>query len=254
MSKVKTPEQIGKMREGGKILSAILKELVVLVAPGITTNDLELKARDLMAHHHVTPSFLGYGGYPAVLCTSVNEEAVHSVPSDRLLKEGDILKIDIGVIHGGLHTDMAVSLLVSSSSRPLTNTHKEQLTIMRVTREALYAGIAAAKAGNTIGDIGAAVQRVVESNKFVIVKELGGHGVGAKLHEEPFIPNWGEAHGGEELVAGMVIAIEPIVSNGSWKIKDAADGFGYVIKHGSLSAHFEHTIVITKKEPEILTE
>lgn len=253
---LKKPEHIQAMQEGGKILAAILRELTAMVRPGITTNHLEERARELIEQHGVISSFLGYvvGGlaYPTVLCTSINEETVHAIPSGRILKEGDILKLDFGVIHKGLHTDSAVTVLVSRN--PTLKEYKDKLSLMRVTREALYAGIAAARPGNTVGHIGEAIEQVVKKNKLTIVKELGGHGIGDTLHQDPFISNFGEAGEGEVLVPGMALALEPIVSNGGWKIDDGDDGFAYVTKDGSLAAHFEHTIIITEKAPIIVTE
>lgn len=253
---LKSQQHIEAMKEGGKILAAILRELAQTVKPGMTTQELDARARELIEHHGVESSFLGYvvGGlaYPAVLCTSVNEETVHAVPSDRILKEGDLLKLDFGIIHRGLHTDSAVTVLVSDNPNP--KQYKDKLTLVRVTREALYAGIAAARPGNTVGHIGAAIEDVVKKNKLTIIKELGGHGIGDTLHQDPFISNFGEPGEGDELVPGMALALEPIVSNGGWKIDDGDDGFGYVTKDGSLAAHFEHTIIITEKAPIIVTE
>jgi methionyl aminopeptidase len=249
---LKTQEQIQAMQEGGKVLSAILRELATMVKPGITTRAIDTRARELIEHHGVETSFLGYNDYPDVICLSLNEEAVHAIPSDRLLQEGDLLKLDFGVVHKGLHTDSAITVLVSDN--PKKKEYADQLTLIRVTREALYAGIAAARAGNTIGHIGAAIQDVVEKNGLTIVQELGGHGIGDTLHQDPFIANFGEPGEGEELVPGMAIALEPIVSNGGWKIKDGPDGHAYVMKDKSLTAHFEHTIIITEKAPIIVTE
>ncbi|MEK7525816.1 MAG: type I methionyl aminopeptidase [Patescibacteria group bacterium] len=246
-------QQIGDMKEGGKMLAEMLRELSAAAKPGVTTSELETLARELIKRANVAPSFLDYNGYPAVLCASVNEEAVHGVPSGRKLKEGDLLTLDFGIVHKGLHTDSAVSLIVSED--PTKKEYAEKRKLMRVTREALYAGIAAARVGNTLGDIGAAIEKVVEQdNDLTIVRELGGHGIGHTLHEEPFVANLGEPGHGTKLVEGMALALEPIVSNGDWKIKDSSDGFGYITKDRSLVAHFEHTIVITKGDPIIITE
>lgn len=240
------------IREGGKILSGIMRDLVNLVHPGIVTQELEDNARQLITEHGAKPSFLGFHGYPSILCTSVNDEAVHAVPSSRVLIEGDLLKIDCGVEHEDRHTDMAVTVLVTDGIK--RSEYTERMTLLRVTREALYAGIAAARGGNRIRDIGRAIQQIVEKNNFAIVKELGGHGVGRSVHEEPFIPNYDDDKYEQKLQPGMVIAIEPITSTGGWKIKDGPDGHALVMKDGSLSAHFEHTIIITDKEPIIVTE
>lgn len=241
------------MKEGGKMLSEMLRELSAAAKPGVTTSELETLARELIKRANVEPSFLDYNGYPAVLCASVNEEAVHGVPSGRKLKEGDLLTLDFGIVHKSLHTDSAVSLVVSED--PAKKEYAEKRKLMRVTREALYAGIAAARVGNTLGDVGAAIEKVVEQdNDLTVVRELGGHGIGRELHEEPFVANLGEPGHGTKLVEGMALALEPIVSNGDWKIKDSSDGFGYVTKDRSLVAHFEHTIVVTKGAPIIITE
>ena len=235
------------------MLAEMLRELSVAAKPGVTTAELESHARELIKRANVEPSFLDYNGFPAVLCTSANEEAVHGVPSERKLKEGDLLTLDFGIVHKGLHTDSAVSLIVSED--PAKKEYAEKRKLMRVTREALYAGIVAARAGNTLGDIGAAIEKVVEQdNEFKIVRELGGHGIGRELHEEPFVANLGTPGQGTKLVEGMALALEPIVSNGTWKIKDSSDGFGYITKDRSLVAHFEHTIVVTKTAPIIITE
>lgn len=252
MAHITSPEGQQCIREGGKILAGIMRDLLVLVRPGITTQELEDNARQLISEHGVRPSFLGFNDYPAALCTSVNDEAVHAIPSSRVLAEGDLLKIDCGIEYEGRHTDMAVTVLVTDSvKRP---EYAERTTLLRVTREALYAGIAAARGGNRIRDISRAVQQVVEKNNFSVVKELGGHGVGKSVHEEPFIPNYDDPDYGQELKPGMVLAIEPITSAGGWKIKNGSDGHALVMKDGSLSAHFEHTIIITDKEPIIITE
>jgi len=234
------------MVEGGKILAEILRKLAETVKPGITTNDLEKLARELVLSHGVKSSFLGYDGYPAVLCTSINDEIVHGVPSDRVLKDGDVLKLDMGVLHRGFHTDSAVTVLVGG-----TDDQKNKL--INVTKEALRIGISKAKVGNTLGDIGSVIQEFVEKNGFNVVRDLVGHGIGRELHEEPQILNYGEKGTGPELIKGMVIAIEPMVVTGDWKIKNSKDGFAFVTRDGSLAAHFEHTVAITEQKPIILT-
>ena len=246
-------QQIKDMQEGGKILSAILKELVTRVKSGMTTNDFDVLARERIKHYGVKPSFLGYNNFPAALCTSINEEAVHAVPSKRVLEEGDLFKIDIGIIHKGLHTDMAVTVIVGRR-KFFNRAYSKKEELISATRVALKAGIKMACAGNTVGDIGQAIQDAVERKGFTIVRELGGHGIGSQLHEDPFIPNYRDGSYNDLLLSGMAIAIEPITSLGSGKISNNADGHGYLIKDGSLSAHFEHTIIITDKAPIIVTE
>jgi len=248
---IKTKEEIEIMREGGKILAEILKKLSEAVKPGITTNDLEKLARELVLSYSVKASFLGYDGYPAVLCASINDEIVHGVPSDRVLKEGDLLKIDMGVLHKEFHTDSAITLLVGQC--PTLNVGHQQ-KLISVTKEALRIGISKAKVGNTLGDIGSAIQKYVEQNRFNVVRDLVGHGIGRELHEPPQVLNYGKAGEGEKLVEGIVIAIEPMVVTGDWKIKNSKDGFAFVTSDGGLSAHFEHTIAITDKGPLVLTQ
>ncbi len=243
------------MKEGGKILAEILDKLKGAVKPGITTNDLEKLARELVSSYGVEGSFLGFEGYPAVLCTSVNDEIVHAIPSKRILKDGDLLKIDMGVLHKGFHTDSAITLVVGGRGDNIKN------KLIQTTREALEIGISKAKVGNTLGDIGAAIQKHIEDAGFNVVRELVGHGIGRGLHEPPQVLNYlpaGKAGGttgsGEKLVSGMVIAIEPMVVTGKWGIKDGKDGYAFVTKDGGLAAHFEHTIAITDSGPEILTK
>ena len=241
------------MQEGGKILSAILKELVGMVQPGMTTQDFDVRARELMKERGVQPSFLGYNNYPAVLCTSVNEQAVHAVPSKRELKDGDLVKLDIGIIHKGLHTDMAETVIVGGR-KFFNKEYSKKAKLVSTTRAALEAGIDAAIVGNTIGDIGEAIHSIVKENGFTIVRELGGHGIGSRLHEEPFIPNYRDGSYNDPLLPGMAIAIEPITSLGSSKIVDGSDGHSYDTSDSSFSAHFEHTIIITEEGPIIVTK
>lgn len=238
-------------------MAEILKKLSDAVRPGITTNYLEKLARELVSSYGVKASFLGYDGYPAALCTSVNDEIVHGVPSGRVLKDGDVLKLDMGVLHKGFHTDSAVTLLVSEWTIPRRERQEEYLRkqkLINVTKEALNIGVSEAKVGNNLGDIGSAIQKYVEQDGFSVVRDLVGHGIGSKLHEPPQVLNYGEAGEGEKLEASMVIAIEPMVVTGDWRIKNSKDGFGFVTKDGGLAAHFEHTVAITENSPIILTK
>lgn len=249
MINIKTQQEIEVMHKGGKILADILRKLSKAVKPGITTNDLEKLAKELVLSYGVKPSFLGYDGYPAVLCTSVNEEIVHGVPSDRILKNGDILKLDTGIFHKDFHTDSAITVLVGDvEGAPL-----QAVKLINATKEALNIGTSKARVGNTLGDIGSAIQKYVEQNGFNVVRDLVGHGIGKELHESPQIPNYGKLGEGEKLQVGMVLAIEPMVVIGGWKIKNSKDGFGFVTKDGGLAAHFEHTVAITEQGPVILT-
>src|SRR3989344_6109185 len=227
MVKLKTEKEIQIMREGGKILAEILKKLSEAVKPGITTNDLDKLVRELVLFYKVKPSFLGYGGYPAAVCTSVNDEVVHCVPSERELKEGEIISLDMGIIYKGFYADAAVTVPVLNQlleiESPKVDSYKKWAKdnpnlhkLIEVTREALNAGIKQAKVGNHVGKIGHAIQTVVEKNGFNIVRDLVGHGIGRELHEEPQVPNYGPSDAGPELVEGMVIAIEPMVVAGDW--------------------------------------
>ena len=244
---LKTKEEIEIMARAGKILAKILDELKKEVKPGIRTKDLEIKARELMREYKVKPAFLGYEGYPASICTSVNDIIVHGIPSEYQLKEGDILSLDLGIKYKGYYADMAVTLPVGKIS-------EEAQRLIRVTKKALKRAIKKARPGNTIGDIGNTIQRYVEKRGFYVIKELCGHGIGRELHEEPQILNYGKRHTGAKLKEGMVFCIEPMVAMGGGRIKKAPDGFGYATADGSLSAHFEHMIAITKNGRKVLTE
>lgn len=246
---LKSPAEITVMRQGGAILADILKKLAEAVKPGITTLELDLKARELFRSYGVRPSFLGYDGFPAAICVSINEEIVHGLPSKRIIQEGDVVSIDAGVFYKKFHTDSAVTVLASAG-----NPNREKQRLIEVAEEALKRGIKKAEAGNTLGDIGQAIQKYVESEGFSVVRDLVGHGIGRKLHESPEVLNYGPAGKGERLEPGLVIAIEPMVSAGSYKIADGPDGYAYITADGSLVAHAEHTVAITKKGPVILTQ
>lgn len=248
MVNLKTEKEIEIMKEGGRILGEILKKLEEAVKPGITTNDLEELVRELISFYGVESSFLGFDGYPNILCTSLNDEVVHGIPSVRVLKEGDLLKIDMGVLHKGFHTDSATTVLVGNSGDMVKR------KLIQTTKESLEIGISKAKVGNTLGDIGAAIQKHVEDRGFNVVRDLVGHGVGRELHEEPQVLNYGKAGTGEKLVAGMVIAIEPMVVTGKWNIKNGKDGYAFITKDGGLAAHFEHSVAITNAGPLVLTK
>ena len=248
MIRIYNENEIEIMRRGGKILAEIMEGLKKEVRPGVTTNYLNKVAKDLVLSYGGEPSFLGYDGYPAALCTSVNEEIVHAVPSERELKEGDILSLDLGIRFEGYCTDVAITM-------PIGKVDKKTKKLIDVTEKSLELGIKQAKAGNHLGDIGSAIQNYAEKNGFNVIRELVGHGVGKKVHEEPQIPNYGPSAGlGIKLKAGMVLALEPMLCVGDWRIKKCEDGFGYKTADNSLSCHFEHTIAITKKGPQILTE
>jgi methionyl aminopeptidase len=246
MVTIKTKEEIKILRESGKILHKTLMILKDMVVPGMTTKKLEEKALELLLENNAKGAFLNYSGYPSVLCASVNDVIVHELPSDKPLKEGDILSLDFGVDYGGLITDSAITVAVGSVSEEIKK-------LINVTERSLKIGIKEVRAGATTGDIGHAIQKYVEKEGFSVIRELVGHGVGYAVHEEPSVPNYGRAGDGETLKEGMVIAIEPMVSMGDWRIERSADRFGYRTKDGSLSAHFEHTVAVTKGGCEILT-
>jgi methionyl aminopeptidase len=253
MIEIKTPKEIKIMREGGKILAKIMEKLKKSVKPGMKTIELEKLANELILEAGAECAFKGYKDeysqipYPACLCTSINEEIVHCVPSEKVLKEGDVLKIDGGLIWKGYYLDMAVTVAVGKVSF-------EAQRLIRVTKKALKLAIKKAKPGNTLGDIGNTIQRYVESQGFSVVRELCGHGIGKKLHEDPKVLNYGKRNSGEKIREGMVICIEPMVTMGDWHLKRTKDGFGYQSVDGSLTAHFEHTVAILKDGPKVLTE
>ncbi len=247
MIKIKTQEEIQIMAEGGKLLAKIMKQLEEKAKPGIATKFFNELAEDLILKYGGEPNFKGEDGFPAAICTSINEEIVHMVPSDRLLKEGDILSLDIGMKYKGYHSDMAVTI-------PIGKINFEAQRLIRTTKKALKRGIKKVKPGNTLGDIGNTIERYVESQGFSVVRELCGHGIGKELHEDPEVLNFGKRHRGEKLKEGMVICIEPMVTQGDWHIKRSKDGYGFETKDGSLACHFEHEIAITKNGPWILTE
>ncbi|TSC68154.1 MAG: methionyl aminopeptidase [Parcubacteria group bacterium Gr01-1014_72] len=251
---IKKPEEIIKLREGGRRLARTLAAVATTARPGISAEELDRAARCLIEEGGDRPSFLGYRGkrdakpFPATLCVSVNDEVVHGVPTaEKVLRAGDIVGIDAGLIHEGLFVDAAMTIAVGGK------TDRAGERLLSVTREALVVGIAAARAGATTGDIGAAIEAFVRPSGFGIVRELAGHGVGYAVHEDPFIPNFGKRGEGVPLQSGMVIAIEPMLTEGKHVIVLADDGFTYKTKDGSRATHFEHTILITDGEPEILT-
>jgi len=247
MVKIKTAKELELMREGGKILAKIMKELTVLVRPGISAATLNKIAKELIFKNKAQPSFEGYQGFPATLCVSLNEEVVHGLPLvEKVLKEGDIVSLDLGIFYKGFHSDMAVTL-------PVGNVAPEILRFLRVGKKALKRALKVARPGKTLGDLGNTIQRYVESQGFQVIKDLCGHGIGRDLHEEPQVLNYGKRRKGFELKEGMVICIEPIISMGSGEIRKAADGFTYKTKDNSLSAHFEETVAVLREGPEVFT-
>jgi methionyl aminopeptidase len=252
---LKSEEEIEILKVGGHRHGQILQELSKMVRSGISTFELEQYALERIKEFGDTPSFLHYKPegakrkYPAALCVSLNDEIVHGIPNEepRVLKNGDIVSLDLGLTHQGLITDSAVTLFVGLVS-------KEEQKLIEATREALKAGIKEARGGNTIGDIGFAIETVAKKYDFNIAEGLSGHGVGYEVHEDPYVPNTGQKGKGEKLIPGMVIAIEPMLVMGSGEIVLAKDGYTFKTKDGKKSAHFEHTIVITEGGPIVLTK
>ena len=252
--KLKTKEEIEIMREGGKRHAEILRRLGEMVEPGVSTLILEEEALRLIKEGGDKPAFLGYQPkgakrpFPAALCVSINEEIVHGIPNEaeRILRDGDIVALDLGLIHGGLITDSAITV-------PVGAIDDESREIIETAKKALNAGIREARGGNSVGDIGEAISDVVGATTFSLAEDLAGHGVGYKVHEDPYIPNTGVRGEGERLVPGMVIAIEPMVNVGGPAIKLMKDGYTISTRDGSRSAHFEHTVAITENGNIILT-
>jgi methionyl aminopeptidase len=245
---LKSPQEIGKMRRAGRITAEARDRVAAAVRPGITTKDLDAVGEEAIRSAGATPSFKGYKGFPASICTSVNDEIVHGIPGKRVLQEGDLISLDVGAIWEGYHGDSAVTMFVAE---PPSN---EAEKLVRVTEESLEAGISQIRVGGRLSDIGHAVQQVAEGAGFSVVREYVGHGVGQAMHEDPQIPNYGPPGRGIELRPGLVIAVEPMVNVGGWETRALEDGWTVVTADGSLSAHFEHTIAVTEDGPEVLTE
>lgn len=253
MIRLKTKEDIEKLREGGKRHAEILRKVSEIVVPGVTTKELDEYAHKLIIEGGDKPAFLDYTPegvsypYPASLCVSVNDEIVHGIPSDFVLEEGDIVSLDLGLVHKGMITDGAITV-------PVGKVSPEAQRLMNITREALNIGIKQVKPGNRTGDIGNAIEQFVKPHGFGIVKILAGHGVGYSVHEDPYVPNYGKAGTGEKLVPGMVIAIEPMLNLGTDEVYVTEDEYTYITADEKLSAHFEHTVVVTEDGCEILTK
>lgn len=246
MISLKTPREIEIMREGGKKLALVLAELQQSVRIGMTTKELDTIAETLIATSGAKAAFKGYEKFPGVLCASVNDEVVHAIPSERELKQGDLITLDIGLIWQGFYLDMARTMGVGAMSF-------EAQRLLKVTKKAMKFGLKKTRTGNTTGDIGNTIQRYVEGQGFNVVRDLCGHGIGKELHEDPQISNYGKRHKGVELKEGMVICIEPMVTAGDWKLKRSADNYGFSTQDGSLSCHVEDTIAITSNGYDVLT-
>lgn len=247
MVNLKTPVQIAAMREGGKILAEILHELAVSIKPGMRTEELNIKAEAAMSRFNVDPSFKGYHGFPASICTCINEEIVHGIPGKRELSDGDIISIDCGIIYKGMHTDSAVAVMIG-------NVDPAVKKFVKITQLALEKAIAAVKPGNYIGDIGFAIQNLIESHGYSIIREYTGHGVGVALHESPEIPNCGKKGKGPLLVPGMTLAIEPIIGMGKRFSDVLKDDWTAVTRDGLPACQIEHTLVVTSSGCEVLTK
>jgi methionyl aminopeptidase len=251
MITLKTPQETAKMREAGRIVAEMLAACRAAVRPGVTTGELDRIAAEILRRHGATSNFKGYGvpvlpPFPGVICTSVNEQVVHGIPGKRRLKEGEILSIDAGAIVEGWHADAAITV-------PVGDVAPQAAQLMAVTEEALRRGIAAAVVGKRLGDIGAAVQRFVETQGFTVVRNYVGHGIGRAMHEEPQVPNYGAPERGLQIKEGLCIAIEPMVNVGGPQTRTLPDQWTVVTADGSLSAHFEHTLWCTTAGPVVLT-
>lgn len=247
MIPIKTDSEIKIMRENGKILASIMREIKDRVEPGITTKDLDGLAESLVLKYGGTPSFKNYENYPASLCVSINEQIVHGVPSEKILQEGDIVSLDLGFFKNGFHSDMAITV-------PIGEIVPEANRLIKAAKKALKRGIKKAKIGNTFGDVSNTIQRFIEDQGFTVIKDLCGHGIGKNLHEDPQILNYGKRHKGLDIKQGMCFCLEPMLAmTGEGKIIRSDDGFGFKTENNSLSSHFEHTIAITEKGTEVLT-
>ena len=242
----KSPAEIEKLRRSGRLVREMLEELRGRVRPGVTTLELEKHTEKRLEQIGAAPAFKGYRGYPCCLCTSVNEEVIHGIPSERKLREGDILGMDLGVVVDGYYGDSALTVPVGEISEPLRK-------LLRVSEESLELAIAKARLGNRVGDISAAVQSHVETNHFSVVREFVGHGIGRDLHEEPQVPNFGQPGHGPQLKEGMVLAIETMVNSGAAAVRVLEDHWTAVTTDGGYSAHFEHMVAITRNGPDVLT-
>ena len=246
MISLKSPREIECMRRAGRLTAQARALAGSLVRPGVTTHEIDTAVRKFIESHGAKPSFLGYGGFKGSACISINEEVIHGIPGPRKLQEGDIVSVDVGAFLDGFHGDCAATF-------PCGQVSDEAMELIRVTEQSFWEGIKLARAGNRVFDISHAVQQYVESHGCSVVRDFVGHGVGAKLHEPPEVPNFGPAGHGPRLQPGMTIAVEPMVCAGDWHVKVLKDGWTTVSADGSLTAHYENTILITDGEPEILT-
>ena len=243
---IKSPRELEAMRQAGQVVARMIAAIMRAVEPGMTTKDLDDVAVQELRRNGAKPAFLGYMGFPATICTSVNEEIVHGIPGKRVLQSGDLVKCDVGAIVDGMHGDAAVTL-------PVGEVSEDAMRLLETTRESLNAAIGQVRAGARLGDIGAAVQSYAEPRGYGVVREYVGHGIGRKLHEEPQVPNYGVAGRGQMLRTGMAIAIEPMLNLGTWRTRMLEDGWTVVTADGQISAHFEHTMAVGEDGAEVMT-
>lgn len=244
---IKSEKEIELMRRSGNILAKVLKELEDYIKPGISTSDIDKRCYDIIKSYNCIPSFLDYNGFPASICVSVNEEVVHGIPNEKnILRDGDIVSLDCGVIYNGYHSDAARTV-------PVGEITEEARKLIEVTRQSFYEGIKFARAGKHLHEISEAIQVYVESFGYSVVRDLVGHGIGKNLHEEPQVPNFKQKNRGPRLAEGMTLAIEPMINIGRYDVYWLDDNWTVVTEDGSLSAHYENTVLITEGEPEILT-
>ena len=244
---LKSKEQIATMRQAGRVVAEVLAIVSEAVKPGVNTLALDRIAREEVGRRNATPAFLGYRGYPASICASINQEIVHGIPrADRVLKEGDIVSLDFGAILDGYYGDSAVTV-------PVGHVSAKARLLLTTTQEALELAIHKVRAGKRLGDVGSTVQQHAESRGLSVVRKYVGHGIGQRMHEPPEVPNFGEPRKGALMKPGMVLAIEPMVNQGTWETRELDDGWTVVTADGKLSAHFEHTVAVTEDGPEVLT-
>lgn len=243
---IKSDMELTYMKNAGRVVAETLAMIEKVIKPGITTAEIDKLAETFIRSHGAIPSFKGYGGFPASICASVNDVVIHGIPSNRILKDGDIISIDCGAILNGYHGDAARTF-------PVGNISNEAQKLIEVTRESFFKAVEKAVVGNRLTDISSAVQKHAESMGYSVVRDFVGHGIGKSMHEDPQVPNYGVAGKGPKLVHGMVLAIEPMINMGSYKVKIKPDGWTVVTGDGSLSAHYENTVAITTNGPEILT-
>lgn len=246
MITLKSPYEIECMRAAGKVAGLALDAAGEMIKPGITTRDVDMTVSKVIAEHHMKPSFLGYGGFPAAACVSINDEVIHGIPGDRVIKNGDLVKVDVGAVYKGYHGDTARTFICGKADA-------EAERLVSVTRQSFYEGIKFAREGHRLSDISHAIQKYCEGNGYSVVRKFVGHGVGAELHEDPEVPNFGEPGHGPRLRAGMTIAIEPMVNAGTYGVRVLSDGWTVLTIDHKLSAHYEHTVLITEGDPILLT-